>query len=217
MAIVFLYRSNFQFWISAIFSDITLIIAYLMVIKSSNQQLENSKRIKLLKIFALANILLIIFIRLMPNAVLHEFTPFAFQVFKFYHLIKNLILLITMFLTFGMCMLIFGIYNKHKYLIFGGLFMVFTFFMNFVNTLLYFGPIINNSNLPQKISAFQNVIWIIYFIISNLSITTFILGIALIIVHCQINSDKILLYGILMIILQQVGSGFLHQIISIFT
>ena len=216
MSIAFLYKFDLQHLTLGFFSDIILILAYLMVIKSSKKQYRDAPRGYLLKLIGFINIAIIIVLRFLPVATLQDFNFFEFQMFKLYKLSKSMIVLISSLVTLGVFLFLFGRSNDKKYLAMSGLLMILTSMMNILTTLMYFGALIDEKFLLSGTGTHQGVIWAGYILLTNFSTTSYILALSVFIVHCQLNKDTHLLYAVLAIISQQVGAEVLRWLVSIF-
>lgn len=197
-----------------LFNSIFLLTANSLIIKASKEQPENRMKKGLLEFTGLINIIVLCMLWFLPSVFIQNYTYLEYQLFKTYKLFKSLILPITSFLTFGVLIMLYGHNNKLKYLFIGAISLIFAFGANIINSILYFGIILDRTYILNIISPRADFIWIAFFICSNISTTSYIFGISLYIVHSVLNRDKFLVTGIILIILQQLGSAVIYQIVS---
>ena len=94
-----------------------------------------------------------------------------------------------------------------------GLFMIVSYSLNVISTLIYFNFIYDT--LFFRHVYILDFFWVLRIVIDRIALTGYVVGIAFFVMHGRINKDKYLLYSIIALIVGMIGGGVLNWILPL--
>ncbi|MHA1149912.1 MAG: hypothetical protein ACTSR8_16875 [Promethearchaeota archaeon] len=204
MAFFFIYSFSIQWFIIQIIRDSELTIFSLLMIKSGKNKPSEIKNKNLYIMCGLLNIIGIITTFAIPRFYFNPFTLQEYQIYKILLSITWSIYPLIVVFSLGIFFLIIGITNKEKYdifMIWGAIFMIIAGICNFLYNLVFLHFLLDYYVLYPASPVSNSPMWTVYQTLSQISVTTYILGVIFLFIHSKENKDKMFFYAILILII----------------
>ncbi len=214
MTDVLFYHNYMRSWFESLISALLLISVNLYIRKYGKKHANEIKSSKLVVLGANINIIIQIAILFMPHLELFNEIQINYNLFKIYYILVQLIVPISSFITLGIFFLIIGIKNNENSKsipIATGVSISISYLLQIITTIIY--GIFLLDYFVYHLSYSIDFIWFIYTVLVNLSITTYLFGIAVLLGQAKMNDLKLLSSAMLIMIVHFVIMTNFHWIV----
>ncbi|MHA1437263.1 MAG: hypothetical protein ACTSPD_06770, partial [Promethearchaeota archaeon] len=118
----------------------------------------------------------------------------------------------------GVLILIFAKKNRDiidTYAMTAGIFIIITFLLNSISAIIFTSIFFDYIFLYSNHSINGTLAWYVYVALINISITFYVLGLILYIIHGKKNKDKYFMYAMIMIIIRSFTMNYLYLLTSL--
>ena len=223
MTDIFFYHVYIKSEYEIIISSVILIIINYFIIRYGKKSANDLKGSKLIVLAGDINIFVNIAILFFPLIGIFREIQMEYEVFKLYYIISHLIVLISSFITYGVFITIFGIKNKgnqNTIPIATGVSIGISYLLQIITTIIYGIFLLNYSVIENSYSTgliqlnyALDYLWAVYLILVNLSITTYLFGIAIVFGQSVMNDLKWLKYAMFLLLIHFILMTNLYWII----
>lgn len=216
MPIKLIYSYTSSSLLLVIITGLANIIINLFIIKASKNQPEKVKNTNILLFAGSINVVFILFVPLVPEMILDNFSINEYQLYKLYSLVQSLLVPLSTLISSGLSFFVFGRVNRKyfdSYLLVSGMLMILSTMLNIVSLLLYDAFMFDLIFLNPDVNFQGSSIWIVRVVLSNLEMTTYGLSMILYFFHARLNKDKYIMRSILSMIFLSPGMYFVYYII----